>query len=254
VTTTEYTFDNSAADAAVQMDTLETYLDPITRRRIPGLPAGALCWELGAGGGSVAVHLAGLGHTVVATDLDTAQTAAADGVTVLRHDVRTEEAPGGPFDFIHARLVLLHLPERQEVLAKLVAALKPGGHLLLEEFDCTDVSEVITATPDQAELYRRIVGGALDLLQAKGADRGWAQRAHAAMTDAGLVDVASTEHRESWTGGRRNLYDVNARQLRAPLISAGITEDELDRFHTLMADPAFSAYSYRLVSVLGRKP
>jgi 2-polyprenyl-3-methyl-5-hydroxy-6-metoxy-1,4-benzoquinol methylase len=41
----------------------------------------------------------------------------------------------GKFDLIHARLVLVHFAERDSVLRKLVAALKPGGWLVDEEFD-----------------------------------------------------------------------------------------------------------------------
>ena len=36
---------------------------------------------------------------------------------------------------MHARLVLEHLPERDRVLAKLAGAVRPGGWLLVEDFD-----------------------------------------------------------------------------------------------------------------------
>src|ERR1039458_7122444 len=39
------------------------------------------------------------------------------------------------FDLVHARLVLVHVPQRAQALAAMVAALKPGGWLLLEEAD-----------------------------------------------------------------------------------------------------------------------
>jgi trans-aconitate methyltransferase len=47
----------------------------------------------------------------------------------------TDPLPDAAFDLIHARLVLIHVPEREEVLARLVAALKPGGWMVEEEFD-----------------------------------------------------------------------------------------------------------------------
>ena len=43
------------------------------------------------------------------------------------------------FDFVHTRLVLLHIPAREAVLRRLVAALRPGGVLLLEEDDISPV-------------------------------------------------------------------------------------------------------------------
>jgi SAM-dependent methyltransferase len=54
---------------------------------------------------------------------------------VRRHDIVTDPLPEAAFDLIHARLVLIHLPQREEVLSRLVAALKPGGWLVDEEFD-----------------------------------------------------------------------------------------------------------------------
>ncbi len=56
-------------------------------------------------------------------------------LTVRSHDIVSDPLPRDPFDLIHARLVLVHLPEREKVLDRMVAALKPGGWLLVEEFD-----------------------------------------------------------------------------------------------------------------------
>jgi 2-polyprenyl-3-methyl-5-hydroxy-6-metoxy-1,4-benzoquinol methylase len=44
------------------------------------------------------------------------------------------ELPAGRYDLIHARLVLSHLPQRRDVLARLVQALRPGGWLVVEDF------------------------------------------------------------------------------------------------------------------------
>jgi hypothetical protein len=54
---------------------------------------------------------------------------------VLQHDVRTNALPEARFELVHARLVLSHLAQRESIVTKLVNALKPGGWLLLEEFD-----------------------------------------------------------------------------------------------------------------------
>jgi hypothetical protein len=37
--------------------------------------------------------------------------------------------------FVAVRLLLIHLPEREEVLARLVSVLAPGGRILVEEYD-----------------------------------------------------------------------------------------------------------------------
>lgn len=56
----------------------------------------------------------GPGGRVLATDIDVswAGTAATGGVEVLRHDVARDEPPAGPFDLVHARLVLVHVTGR----------------------------------------------------------------------------------------------------------------------------------------------
>ncbi|MBE1583535.1 class I SAM-dependent methyltransferase [Nonomuraea angiospora] len=41
----------------------------------------------------------------------------------------------GTFDLVHARLVLVHVPDRARALATMVAALRPGGRLSVEDAD-----------------------------------------------------------------------------------------------------------------------
>ena len=54
---------------------------------------------------------------------------------MVRHDVTVDPCPGEPFDLIHARFVLCHLPGRQQVLQRLAGWLKPGGCLLISYQD-----------------------------------------------------------------------------------------------------------------------
>src|SRR5947209_11991002 len=99
--TVEYAFDNRSRLAATQLACIERYLDPITRARLARLVgSGDRCWEVGAGGGSVAAMLArtvGPRGLVLATDINTAQLTARDGLVVRTHDVRRDPVPdGGP--------------------------------------------------------------------------------------------------------------------------------------------------------------
>jgi trans-aconitate methyltransferase len=43
--------------------------------------------------------------------------------------------PGRHRALVHARLVLVHIAERERVLRRLVSALRPGGWLLIEDAD-----------------------------------------------------------------------------------------------------------------------
>ena len=63
----------------------------------------------------------------------------------------------------------------------------------------------------------------LDVLQSHGADLAWAQDVHAHLASAGLIEVDTVTHSESWPGGSlgASLYATNSRQLAPELIEAG---------------------------------
>lgn len=259
----DYTFDNHSFLATAQLASIESYLDPVTARRLapPVVGRGYRCWEVGAGGGSVARMLAratGPEGLVVATDLNTAQLTAREGLVVRTHDVRHDPVPpGGPFDVIHARLLLLHLPERRSVLRTLAGALAPGGWLVVEEFDCVERPGVLYA-PDSASanLFAEVMEAMLGALERRGADLGWARDVYGEMAGCGLTSIEATVHAQSWAGGSMGalLYEVNAAQLRSYLLQTGLDADALWRFQNLMRDPEFAALSYQFVSTRGRRP
>ncbi|MGW0194135.1 class I SAM-dependent methyltransferase [Nonomuraea sp. NPDC003201] len=56
-------------------------------------------------------------------------------VEVRRHDVARSDPPDEAFDLVHARLVLVHVADRERALRSMIAALKPGGRLLLKDAD-----------------------------------------------------------------------------------------------------------------------
>ncbi len=108
--TTAYAFAGTEHTSR-QLAAIQAYLDELTMRRILelDLPPGGLCWEIGAGSGSIATWLA---HDVVpygqvtATDLDISRLTPAGNLQVYRADITADPPPaGGPWDLIHARLV-----------------------------------------------------------------------------------------------------------------------------------------------------
>jgi SAM-dependent methyltransferase len=65
------------------------------------------------------------------------------------HDLSQAAAvPGGPFDLVYARLLLFHLPQRVEALARLWAAVAPGGHLVVQDYDFRSIGVL----PDLASI------------------------------------------------------------------------------------------------------
>jgi 2-polyprenyl-3-methyl-5-hydroxy-6-metoxy-1,4-benzoquinol methylase len=97
-------------------------------------PAGAAVLEVGSGPGHDADRLEALGFAVRRTDAARSfvELQRADGHDIDVLDVRTDDL-GGPYDVVFAQAVLLHI-DRDElpgVLARALAAVRPGGLLAL---------------------------------------------------------------------------------------------------------------------------
>ena len=114
----EYAFPHSAVDESRRLELFQQRLDPLTTRRIERLAIGrgAKCLEIGGGRGSITRWLSeriGPDGRVTATDLQPGFLDAIDAanVEVLRHDVRTDTFPERTFDLVHARAVLMHIPD-----------------------------------------------------------------------------------------------------------------------------------------------
>jgi protein-L-isoaspartate O-methyltransferase len=255
-----YAFSNSSDQATTQLSSLAALLDPVTTRVLAGLPVkpGMRCLEVGAGSGSIAAWLAhqvGAAGRVVALDLDPSCLPPTPGVEIVQHDIRTG-VPDGPFDLIHARLVLVHLPERQIILQRLVDTLAPGGWLVLGEFGDTALYVYAAPNAADAELFTTVTDRLLDVLRGHGVDTAWADGSHSAMVAAGLREVRTVEHAESWTGGGPGcaLHASNSLQKHSQLTDAGLSPETLAAFRVLMENPGFAARSYRFVVTAGRKP
>jgi SAM-dependent methyltransferase len=143
-----------------------------------GLGPGARCLDAGCGPGETMRLMAertGPTGQVLGVDADAAL--GAQAVAMLhnaghRHcafhaaDLTTgEPVPGEPFDLVYARLLLFHLPQRAEVLARLWDAVAPGGFLLVQDYDVRTIS-TLPELDSVAEMCRVIV----DAFGAAGAD------------------------------------------------------------------------------------
>jgi trans-aconitate methyltransferase len=241
-----YIFDKAWDAERERLTGLELGLDPGTVRHLETLrvAAGWRCWEIGGGGGSIAAWLCervGDGGHVLATDLDTTflERLPYSNLAVRRHDLMSDDLPADQFDLVHARWVLNWVPARERALARMIASLRPGGWLLVEESDfvtlfhgCASETarKVVTAsvrateamTGSQSEYGRRLL------------DDVWAQ---------GLVDVQASGRVEMMRGGTPLCAHLrlSIAKVRSTVLNSGAVDaKEFDEALARLDDPAFT--------------
>lgn len=257
----DYIFDTASDLGRAHVGYLEQVLDDTTTTCLAatGVRPGMRCLELGAGGGSIAHWLAervAPDGTVVAVDTDIDHLQEGPGVVVRRHDLDDGVPDGGPFDLIHARLLLLHLPNRARILYDLVAALAPGGWLVLGEFAERPLTPLATPSAADIELWERVQHLSHHVVSpARGVSWTWAHEVTDRMAEAGLVDVRAVEYSTTTAGGSAGCLlhrNLNA-QAEPLLLAAGATPEELTRYRDLVTDPRFLAWFYQFVCTSGRR-
>jgi len=258
-----YLLDNREDEAATRLAAIASLFDPGTFQRMEalGIAPGWRCWEVGAGGGTVVRWLAGrvgAGGHVLATDIDVSRVEAAAGpaVAVRQHDVARDAPPPGPFDLVHARLVLVHVAERDRALQTMVGALQPGGWLLVEDADpalqplsCPD------AQGPAGELANRLRTGFRTLLAERGADLSYGRKLPRLLREAGLADVAADARFPLAMPACTALEVATVRLLRAQLVAHGLaTEAEIEQHVANVAAGRLDLAQPPLVAAWGRRP
>ncbi|MGH7821633.1 MAG: hypothetical protein ACREQ9_17860, partial [Candidatus Binatia bacterium] len=154
------------------------------------------------------------------------------------------------------RALLIHLREPKRALERMVAALRPGGWLLVEE---PDIGSAGAANPDhpQASWFDRVRADAYETMcRLSRLDFTFGRRCPRLLEDVGLLDVASET--TSWVcrGG-----DMGAKfeQMNLELMSgfwraASLRDDDHDALSRLYDDPSFAFFHWAMVGAWGRRP
>lgn len=228
------------------------------RRAEPGGIVAAL--EMPGGGassGSIARWLATqcLYGSVVATDTDIRYLAdiRAPNLEIHQHDlVDGPGFPSGSFDLIHARALLVHLPDRQAVLNRAADWLTPGGWLVLEEpilFPAGSADEPSLCQAIRA--FERLLADRL------GSDFQWPRRLAAALREAGLADVTATASfaMASDAGAVSEFWRINLTDLAADLIGTGMVDDcTLRQARRVLDDPGYLDFTLAFICAWARQP
>jgi len=234
------------------------------------LAPGATCLDAGCGPGEtmrlMAQRVGPSGH-VTGADIDAPL--GAQAVAMLhdsghrqcdfaRIDLTTgEPVPGAPFDLVYARLLLYHVPQRVAVLERLWDAVRPGGHLLVQDYDM-HTAGVLPALESTDECLRVMIGA----FSAAGCDVRVGARLPELFAEAGIgtpdgTDVAGrleslTDAHVAYTGVFRSVLST--------AIAHGITTEE--RAAACLAEVAHDAQRFPerpalwplLISAWKRKP
>jgi SAM-dependent methyltransferase len=256
-----YLLANDSPEAPRRFAALAELFDPGTIRHLSkcGVHRGWACLEVGGGGGSIARWLAErvapTGHVLV-TDIEPCflEPLKLAGIEVRRHNIAIDPQFETAFDLVHTRLVLPHVPQREQALERMISALKPGGRLVIEEYDSASMPPDPMVSPGEVFLKAHVA--MLRLFEEGGVDRRYGRRLFSCLRAHGLIDVGAEARVFMFEGGSSgaSLLKANFEQLRAAMIDRNyITAKEFDEDFARLDDPDFMTPSGILWSAWGRR-
>jgi SAM-dependent methyltransferase len=192
----------------------------------------------------------------VAMAADHARRHGLADVEVIEGDARHTGLPGGSFDLVHARTLLVTVPEPAGVLVEMARLARPGGWVASLEPDCQH-SLCYPPLPAWDRLYEIFLAS----FGRSGANPFIGRRLPRLYRQAGLVDVQVVVQAGAYPAGhsRRSLIADLVRSLHPVIIERGLAgEDELaalDRgVREHLADPGTLMMPHLMVATWGRKP
>ena len=127
------------------------------------------------------------GH-ILATDLDTQWLSdlAESDVEVQVQDIAVDAPGDNYFDLVHARAVLSHVQDLHLAIGHMVAALRPGGWVLLEDYD---QGQPFGRTSPEEPVVARFVEAEGELVKKAGGDPYLGGRLPTVIREHGLTDT-----------------------------------------------------------------
>jgi 2-polyprenyl-3-methyl-5-hydroxy-6-metoxy-1,4-benzoquinol methylase len=259
---TRYIFtDTQHSSELERLHAIEQFFDSASRRRIQstGITTGWHCLEVGAGAGSMTRWMAEtVGHSgqVVAIDLDTRflEDIQQPNITVLKADIRTLAYEPQSFDLIHARYVLIHLPDFQTAFSTMLTLLKPGGWLVVEEPDFS-AARAIAGTTTACQAVERVTQAIMQMFADKAMDPALGIKLPAIVQQLGLHLVAVENEAHLAAGGSEIAAIMNRStvQLRSQYLATGKAQaSDLEQYCQFATDPNTWAIYYSTVGVVAQ--
>ena len=260
----QYSFDNDWGKARQRLSALERIEDPATIAHLEtiGVAKGWYCLDVGAGAGSIAewlCHRVGVTGCVVATDIDTRflEMLQFPQLNVLKHNVVTDDLEVSKFDLVHTRNLLIHIPERNRVIEKMAAAVKPGGRILIEESDFVTHQAAPGVMDSLGSLYDRITQEVKTCVNDRGADDHCGAQLFGMLQALGFEFQSGEGRATLFQGGsvEAECHRLSFEQLKEAVLATGrVAEQEFDDFLALFENPSFAWRGPLRVSVWARRP
>jgi ubiquinone/menaquinone biosynthesis C-methylase UbiE len=194
-----------------------------------GLRAGMSCLDVGCGSGDVTLKMAtlvGAEGSVVGVDRDqsilqlASQEAERQGLPgTFRRSIFEELAEESAYDLVFARYLLSHLPRPQRAVELMVRAVRPGGHLVLEDvFFPGHIYYPANAAFDRyLELYQAVA------VVKEGGDAAIGVRPLGMATEAGLVGVRVGLVEPTFRDGEsKRVAQITMEHIREAVVGAGL--------------------------------
>ncbi|MFF7985347.1 class I SAM-dependent methyltransferase [Streptomyces sp. NPDC007901] len=230
--------------------------DDLTLARLRALGAGPgwRCLDVGAGTGTVSRRLleeAGV-DSVLAVDRDVRFLGERPGLEVLEADISAPGVVRGRFRLVHARFVLMHLPEHERLISALAELVEPGGVLVLG--DAVDLTS--DRTPDTP--YTTVMRAMWQGLRATiGTDVSWVPSYPHLLRAAGLGSVAAEIHVPPLLPGSpiSRFWADTWERGRAAMLATGLVDDAaVDAAIRYLASDECAALSAGMLTAWGWKP
>ena len=250
-----------------RLNDLELTWDSTTIRHLEmlGVSTGWKCLDVGAGFGSITGWLSDRVDSqgkVVTTEIRTElHRETNDNVEIRQHNILTDELENDYYDLVHCRTLLQHLGEPEKALSNMAKAVKPGGWLLIEEFDNLTLPSFDSNDPD-ADFYYRFLNKAGQIqIRLRYFDVEFGRKVRRLIDELGFQDVGSEGTTKVVRGGESwARFEVTSYQALVERLSDVLTEEEkklledMDKVISLLENPSFYYASYPLISTWGRKP
>lgn len=244
----------------------------VTRRVLQqnNLQAGMSCLDVGCGPGEVMRlmgEIVGPNGQVTGVDVDgilgrealgVLQSTTASQFSFLEQNIEQEsDVAGQPFDVTFARIVLIHLHDPQAVLRKMYANTKPGGVLIIQDYDFR-TTDIYPPLPAFAE-FDRVFNGVFNRI---GRDTRIGAKMPTHFVDAGIgtpdgTDVAGISQPLAEAS---SMFQAAYRSVLPHALKMGLTTEAksaaffADIHQAATGERAYSALWPLLISTWKRKP